>query len=336
MEVSMKVLITGANGFVGSHLLEYFKEKNDFTIVVAVREKNKLHISEGIEVRKGDLRDHQYVVELIKDIDVVCHTAAWSSVWKHKKESHELFYQPSIQLLNECVKQNVKRFIFISTTSAASPNQSHDPMSYGISRNFWPHINNIILIENKMRELASSKISMVNMRCGLFLGKRYNISALPILLPRLKTHLVPWLAGGNTSMPFVDGKDIAQAIYLAVMNSDLKGYESFNIVGPSIPTAREVITAVCDEYNYPKPHFSVPFPIGYAFGWLMEVLNPILPGEPLVTRSIIHLLEECNVDNNRARSKLGYHPKISWKESLIDFMNEFKSRESIKMSKSIL
>ena len=60
-------------------------------------------------------------------------------------------------------------------------------------------------------------------------------------------------------MPLIDGTDIGQAFALAALNPDLKGFESFNIVGPDIPNTRAVITFLHDEFGYPLPHFGVPF-----------------------------------------------------------------------------
>ena len=157
---------------------------------------------------------------------------------------------------------------------------------------------------------------MVNMRLGLFAGRRYSLGILPLLLPRLKTHLVPWVAGGTTGLPITDGRDIGQAIVRAALIPTLPNYASFNIVGPEIPQAREVINYIADNFNYPKPHYSVPFIAAYGFGWLMERLDPVVPWEPLITRSIIHLLENTGADNQHAREVLGYSPEIHWKESI--------------------
>ena len=179
---------------------------------------------------------------------------------------------------------------------------------------------------------------MVNLRLGIFAGQRYSLGVLPILLPRLKTHLVPWVAGGRTSMPIIDGRDIGQAFARAVMTDGLADYEAFNIVGPEVPTVRQVITFLHEEYGLPLPHFSVPFALAYPFAWLMERLDPIVPWEPLITRSIIHLIEEVNADNQKAEQLLGYRPAHSWREAIRAQMQEMKVRQTLpmKMARAII
>ncbi len=144
-------------------------------------------------------------------------------MYNHANESGELFLQPSLRLIDLAIKSGVKRFINISTTSAASPDASTDAMSKGIPRVYWPHLCNVIAIENYLREKANPEFTVINLRLGLFAGNRYALGLLPILLPRLKTHLVPWVAGGRTSIPIIDGRDIGQAVQKAIYADGLSG-----------------------------------------------------------------------------------------------------------------
>lgn len=321
------ILVTGATGFTGSHILEAFEKEDDIRLIAACRNKERLIKSFKGEVREGDLRDEDYLRNLLKGVDVVCHAASWSSLWGNTKNSRELFLEPCLKLVDECCKQGVKKFVNISSTSAAAPDQSNDPMARGIERKLWPHLVNVVAIEDYLRSCASNAFTVVNMRLGIFAGKRYGLGVLPILLPRLKTHLVPWVGGGKTSMPIIDGRDIGQAIKLAATTEGLSGYEGFNIVGPEQPTVKEVIEYIHTDFGYPKPHFGVPFFLAYPFAWLMEKLNPIVPWEPLITRSIIHLLEEVAVDNRHAEKRLGYHPVVHWKDAVRSQIREMDVRQ---------
>lgn len=326
-----KVLIIGATGFVGSHALEATSADESIEVIAACRNKNRLHQGFKGEVKIGDIRDEAYLSSLFEGVDTVCNAFAWTSLYNHANESEELFLRPSLRLIDLAIKSGVKRFINVSTTSAASPDTSADATSKGISRSYWPHLCNVVAIEDYLREKANSEFTVINLRLGLFAGNRYALGLLPILLPRLKTHLVPWVAGGHTSMPIIDGRDIGQALQKAVLSDGMSEYQSFNIVGPSVPSVREVIDLL-HEHGYPKPHFNVPFPIAFAFAWLMEVIDPIVPWEPLVTRSIIHLLREVNADNQRAEELLGYIPTYDWREAVEAQLAEMSGRQKKPMS----
>ena len=331
------ILVTGATGFTGSHVLEAFMRRDDPTlrVIAACRDARRLLPGFSGAVREGDLRDAGYRRALVEGVDVLCNAAAWSSLQGNAANSQRLFLEPNLALIEAARGAGVKRFINTSTTSAAAPQHSSDPQSEGIARRFWPHLCNVVQIENALRRAAGSTFQIVNLRLGIFAGRRYALGVLPILVPRLKTHLVPWVAGGRTRLPIVDGRDIGQAFVRAATASQLADYEGFNIVGPEVPRVRDVIGFLHDEYGLPRPHFSVPFGIAYPFAWLMEKLDPVVPWEPLVTRSIVHLLEDVHADNAKAERLLGYRPAYSWREAIRAQMQEMSVRELRPMSMAL-
>ncbi|MCW9048052.1 MAG: NAD-dependent epimerase/dehydratase family protein [Gammaproteobacteria bacterium] len=323
------ILVTGANGFVGTHTLKNLMKLDGVKLIAACRDKSKLITGFKGEVRQGDFRDETYLDEMLEGVDIVCNAMAWTSLWQHKKESQALYLEPTLKLIDKVVARRISRFINVSTTSAASPDTSHDALSQGISRNYWPHLCNVIKVENTMRAKANNDTCIVNMRLGIFAGEHYGLGVLPILLPRLKTHLVPWIANGRTSLPIISGSDIGEAMKCAALAEGLTAYESFNAVGREVPCVREVIEFIHNEFAYPKPFYKVPFFIAYSFAWLMEMLNPVVPWEPLITRSIVHLLEEVAVDNTIATERLNYHPKQDWRDAV-----RAQVREMDKLQKS--
>lgn len=327
------VLVTGANGFVGSHILEALARKAGITPIAACRDRRKLISGFSGEVREGDLRDSYYLNSLLEGVDVVCHAAAWTSAWNHATDSERLFLQPSLALIDQILQSDVSRFILLSSTSVAAPYASADPMSQADESRLtlWPHMRNVARLENYARRHAGRGCTMLTLRVGLFAGRRYGVGLLPLLAPRLKTHLVPWVKGGQTGMPITAGDDIGEAFALAATKPNLSGYQGFNIIGPTVPTAREVITFLHREFHLPKPHFGVPFFVAYPFARTMELIDPLLPWEPLVTRSIIHLLEETGATNDRARSLLGYAPQTHWEDAIRLQMEEMAVRQKTPM-----
>lgn len=319
------VLVTGATGFVGSHILAALKGA-PVTIVAACRDSSRLPTWFDGEVRAGDMRDDAYVDALPRGVEVVCHAAAWSSLFGNRRHVEERYLRPTLRLLEATQRAGVSRFLFPSTHGAAPAGRGGNAREEGCAPGHWPHLGVVVGIENEMRRRASGRLCMVALRLGLFVGENYSLGLLPILTHRLRTHLVPWVDGGRPPMPLVDGSDIGQAFRLAALAPALGGYEAFNILGPTIPSMRDLLTYLHDRHGYPLPHFSVPFRLAFPFAHLMRWLDPIVPWDPLIVPAIIHLLQDFGVTNDDAARRLGYRPGIPWQQSVDRQLKEMIGR----------
>lgn len=316
--MKQNILVTGANGFLGSYVMDAFAKLPNINLIAAVRDKSKLPKDFSGEIREGDLRDKDYCTSLVQDVDVICHTAAWTSLWRHKRQEQTLFRNPTIQLIDAAVTARVRRFIWDSSVVLANKHNT-DTISDSAPakrRSFWPHLNAMADIEEYMQSISNNGTKMISLRCGHFIGPRSNLGVVTVLLPRLKTHLVPWVSGGKARQPLVAGEDIAQAFCLAASRPLANDFLSLNICGPDFPSAREILNFLHDEVGTPLPHYSVPLSGAYAFGWLMETLHLILPGQPLLTQPIAYLGEDHYAPNTNAKKLLGYQPQIDWKTAI--------------------
>jgi 2-alkyl-3-oxoalkanoate reductase len=325
----VRVLVTGATGFLGSNVLRALMMHPAVDAVAACRDRTRLSREFGGEVRAGDLLDAGYRRELLAGVDVLCHAASWAAMWNHQRYERERFFEPTRDLIDQAIRQGVRRFVQASTVVIGAVTRSdspHDDFSATRYTGFWPHVDRSIDLDRHMEANSHRGTQMVTLRLGHFIGKGNRLGMLPALVPRLRTHLVPWLAGGRKRLPLVADTDLGNGVALAATADGLNDYESFNICGAEFPTLRQVIGFIAEETGVSTPHFSVPYPAGYAFGWLMETLEPLLPGSsPFLTRSIVHLCENWVCPNEYARKKLGYVPRRDWRTAVREHLAELKA-----------
>jgi len=327
----IRVLVTGATGFLGSNILKALVAQRDLEPVAACRQREKLPRGFIGEVRAGDLLDPSYRRAVVEDIDVVCHAGTWASMWNHAALERERFYEPARDLVDQAVTHGVKRFIQASTVAiAAVPRNDHpiDDFSPTGYTGFWPHLDRLIDLDAHMRTNSHCGTQMVTLRLGHFIGAGNRLGLVPALVPRLKTYLVPWLAGGKKRLPLVAGSDLGHAFARAALADNLDDYESFNICGAEFPTLREVVEHIASVSGCPTPLYSVPYPAGYLFGWLMEMLKPVLPGSsPFLTRSIVHLCENRVCTTDYARDKIGYTPAKDWRTAVREHLTDLATED---------
>ncbi len=310
------VLVTGANGFVGSHTLLALQGMEGIRPIAAVRDPKKLPAVYQGEIRRGDIRDLAFVMQALEGVDALCVASAWTSAWGHAQASHKHLLKPTLALLEAAVGKGISRVVYPSSVTTGVMRRMKSTSPQANVEDIWPHMANVIRIEDHMRTLSSGSTSMVAMRLGHFVGERYGLGLLPLLLPRLRTHLVPWVAKGRTTLPLIAGRDVGRAMALAAVSGRVGEFATIDAVGKELPSGREVFRFLNEAYGYPLPHFGVSFPVAYTFARLMGTVSKFTPWDPFITRSIVLLLEETAPSNERASQLLGYEPQVHWRDAI--------------------
>ena len=118
-----KILITGGAGFIGSHLVDALSKDNHVKIIdnfsSGKRENLSQHLQNPkVEIIEGDIRDKTLLVNVTRTIDVVYHLAVQClrvSI-RDPEINHEVNATGTLNLCMASQKNNIKRFIYISSS----------------------------------------------------------------------------------------------------------------------------------------------------------------------------------------------------------------------------
>ncbi|MCA6079573.1 MAG: NAD-dependent epimerase/dehydratase family protein [Endomicrobium sp.] len=214
----LKVLVTGANGFVGSHVVERLLEAK-CSVVCAVRKTSNLRWIENlpIEYRYGDLGDKEFSEISVKNVDVVVHCAGVVRAAR-KDEYFKGNVENTKNLCRAVLKLNpaLKKFIFISSQAAMGPSTSasvknftdkENPVSdYGLSK---------LAAESEIKRMLCGKVPYTVLRPAVVYGPRDK--DIFIFFNLIYKHLRP-VTITKRLLQLVYVKDVANAVTACLKN----------------------------------------------------------------------------------------------------------------------
>jgi dihydroflavonol-4-reductase len=126
----MKALITGSNGFIGSHLVERLLN-HGYQVRCLVRKTSNLRWIKDLPVEMvfGDIAELSSLLPVVADVDYVFHLSGALRA-NHESDFFRINQGGTRNLLEACRQQNpnLKRFIYVSTQAAAGPSLNGIPI----------------------------------------------------------------------------------------------------------------------------------------------------------------------------------------------------------------
>jgi nucleoside-diphosphate-sugar epimerase len=158
----MKVLVTGATGFIGSALIDYFSKMTNVTVVGMVRSIKDIPIYSTIEYRIGEICSAGEITITLNDIDVIIHTAGRAHVMNDISanpldEFRRVNTLGTLSLARLAADSGVQQFIFLSSIKVnGERNDLNTPFSkYSIAKPNDPYGHSKYEAEVGLRGLAS-------------------------------------------------------------------------------------------------------------------------------------------------------------------------------------
>jgi len=317
---SKKILITGANGFIGSHLLKYFSEKKGYRTAGLVRKTSDLfRLSAGqFDLQYAAVNDP--MDKIMKGCDVVIHTAAKASDWGNYDEHYRINVEGTLNLLKTAHECGVERFIYISSTVVygfgGHINTNEDKTSRPFHNNYC--ITKTIA-EQKVQEYRD-RLRIIVLRPSNVYGP-WDMKFTYPLLRSIYRGLFAFPDGGKnlTSPCYI--KNIISAVEKAIEARNHFG-EAYNISdGNDIPW-RLFLSLIAEEMGKKPPWFPVPSSLLFFMATLMERLFVLFRSQtpPLITPYRI------------AISSKDYSFSIEKSKKQLHFVPQYTTQEGIKES----
>ena len=296
-----KILLTGASGYIGSHLMN--KLKDNYEIIAISRNIENKSNEHNVTWKAADLFDLNEITEVMEDIDIAIYLV--HSMMPSAKLTQARFEDMDALLADNFAKaasyNKVQHIVFMS---GLIPNTSE----------LSPHLRSRLECE---QILGSYGVPVSTLRAGLIIGSKG--SSYPILkklVDRLPGLLLPKWAY-NTTLP-VAIDDVIDGLYKIVERQPNKN-ESIDIGGPSHMTYKDLFKQTAEVLDKRLPTIDLPIiPI-----WLSKYWVKLISGVPKemvypLMDSLIH--DMIRNDENVVKDiSIG---KIDYKESVRNALEE--------------
>jgi UDP-N-acetyl-alpha-D-quinovosamine dehydrogenase len=325
-----RILITGANGFIGSNLCSYFVD-HSYEVYGLVRETSDLHFLEGLPVTlvKGDLA-HRDGINLPSSIDYVIHAASLVMDDVPMAKARQNILETTENLVQSLEEKGIRlrRFIYISTGLVLGHRSRH----ISEENRGRPALGNMSY--TRAKELAEEYLRGKQRQTGLpviilrptdVFGPNDRTSSLRIL-SGIESGW-PTLAGtGRRILSFCYVGNIAKACHLACQMRGRDG-SAYTITNGQDVTWRQLMSYFQLRLGRPQRIF-VPLFAAYVLAFFMQAFHAVVPSrEALLTwYRVSKLGRDTSYDISRTTEELGYQPDQDLDRQLESIM-EWYARE---------
>ncbi len=321
----MKILLTGATGFLGFRTLETLVQNENVEHIVATgRQLKPVHTVHHpkIEYRLGDLSNVDFTEVVCNNVDAIIHAAGLSSPWG----AYGDFYQANVigqkNLIAAAIQNNIKRYIYISTPSIYYNGKDRldiketDPLP---TRFVNAYATTKYLAE---LELQKSALEHIILRPRALVGRGDTV-----ILPRLiKAHLggkLKIIGDGKNIIDLTDVGNAARAIELSLFAKGEALNQVYNISNGTPVLIWQYVAKILSELGYPFEAKKIPY-------WLIKQVAAVLElkakltnnKEPVLTLyGIGTLAKSCTLNISKAQHLLGYEAVTPLDQSLKEFVS---------------
>ena len=254
-----KVLVTGAAGFIGSHLTTRLLERGHQVIaldnLITGTVKNLEHIQDHFQFFLGDVTDKPLLDDLLRGVDLVFHQAAIASAPRSIKfplESHRSGATATITLLDACQRAGVRRMVYAGSSSVYGNNE-HD----NISESELPVVQSPYAAAKLAGEMYCQSfaqcydLEVVRLRYFNVFGPRQDPNSpysavIPIFVNCLLQGQRPTIFGdGTQTRDFTYVDNVIQANLLAAKTPGISGCV-YNVASGKSWSVKGVLEIICE------------------------------------------------------------------------------------------
>lgn len=320
----MKALVTGANGFTGSHLVKALEQRGVSVVALVRKSSNLARLSNcNVQLVYGEITDRDALQQAMAGVDTVFHTAAYVELGLvNETQMDRVNVEGTHAVLEVAQKSGVSKVVYCSTIGIYGDTGGKvvDETFKRTRTNFSSAYDRTkYTAQQLVDQFAAQGLPVVSvMPSGIFGADDPHFG--PVLQQYLKGWLKLWV-GGDRITGIVHVDDLVAAMLLAAEKGKIGEHY---IISAGDLTTREMFELLAKETSIPVPG-EVPKPLVRLVGNILDPIGRIFKWQPPLSRERVHYVyDRCvRVDATKARRELGWQPR-SVSETLREIVRDMQ------------
>ncbi|WP_430336230.1 NAD-dependent epimerase/dehydratase family protein [Rhodococcus sp. ACT016] len=307
----MRVLVTGATGFVGTNLVRLLDTQGvDIVATGAPGSETRYIDACTSDIRLGDLNDVRFVRELVEDVDWVFHIAGDTSTWKRFAPRRQAVNVTAVRTLaGAALEAGVKRFIHTSTIDVHGYNDNGSSVPEHAAEHLFTGMGYDYAETKTAGELEAMKhlgqgLDVVVVYPGFMIGPFDHTLQLGRVIVDMKQGKRTFAPPGTGS--FCDVRNVAKGM-LAAAEKGRTG-NGYNLSGHNLSYS-SVFKMIADIVGAEHDPITIPAPVLEAYGQVAERISMFTGKVPDMDPGMARYMSAPQAsDWSKANDELGYTP----------------------------
>lgn len=314
----MKVLVTGASGFLGGHVVEVLRARGHAVRVLVRSTSAQDHLAADVERVSGSLEDEDALARAVRDVDAVVHAAGLTKAGS-EAEFQRVNVDGTRRVLGavRASGTRLRRFVQVSSAAAGSPTatpEPRDPLTpdrpvtrYGRSK----------LAGEQLALAAAGELPVSVLRPPALYGPRDRESLPLYRAARFGVRVL--MTGGVTHASLLHARDCAEAV-AALVERDHPSGRIYPVDDGGAHEVAEVVRAIALAVRPRTVPIRVPFGLLSPLAGLGEVLGRLTGRRFIVDRDkLAEIAGPCWVVGHAAITRdLGWAPAIPLADGILE------------------
>ena len=325
----MKVLVTGAHGFIGSHLVDKLLAEGA-SVRALVSPWGQLDNLAGVlgrlELVRADITQPESLVGVCDGVELVYHAAARVADYGPEKAFWQANVKGTENLLREAERAGVKRLVLVSSVAVHrySGFRDADPRVQPRDGMINAYAHSKVAAEDVLKRAG---LETVIVRPGLWpFGPRD--PNFRRVVEALKKGMFPLVDGGKAVLNTAYSENLVSGLWLAGTVPQAAG-RTYVLADAGTPSWKDVFSELAHLLHAPEPRLSLPGSLTEPLGEAVERAYALAGSrEPPLTRYRGALMRrDVHFSTAAAAHELGYCPEVSWQEGLARTVTALNTRD---------